>query len=181
MVPEIESHELYVIQLFLHLPVCMPCVCVWWCGPEILWNILLLLLLHRFNGLFSRTTWVSRYHKGKISVDLSETRDDGALGCSGLDDMQTIRTSLQTDNHINTSKKSLNFYRPDALPDAQPTVSKHWRHFLWNIYTRNFFCIVVVAYAVEFWIRVVRQRWRCSKGHQWEGLYSLCTAELFGT
>ena len=30
---------------------------------------------------------------------------------------------LQTDNHTNTS--SLNFYRPDALPDAQPTVSKH--------------------------------------------------------
>jgi len=22
----------------------------------------------------------------------------------------------------------LNFYKPDALPDAQPTVSKHWRH-----------------------------------------------------
>jgi len=37
--------------------------------------------------------------------------------------MQTICTSLQTDNHTNTS--SLNFYRPDALPDAQPTVSKH--------------------------------------------------------
>ena len=36
--------------------------------------------------------------------------------------MQTICTSLQTDNHINTS--SLNFYRLDALPDAQPTVSK---------------------------------------------------------
>ena len=30
-------------------------------------------------------------------------------------------TSLQTDNHTNTS--SLNFYSPDALPDAQPTVS----------------------------------------------------------
>jgi len=39
--------------------------------------------------------------------------------------MQTICTSLQTDNHTNTS--SLSFYRPDALPDAQPTVSKHWR------------------------------------------------------
>jgi len=38
----------------------------------------------------------------------------------------TICTSLQTDNHTNTS--SLNFYRPDALPDAQPVVSKHWRH-----------------------------------------------------
>jgi len=34
--------------------------------------------------------------------------------------MQTICTSLQTDNHINTS--SVNFYRPDALPDAQPSV-----------------------------------------------------------
>ena len=34
--------------------------------------------------------------------------------------MQTICTSLQTDNHTNTS--SLNFYRPDALPDAKPTV-----------------------------------------------------------
>jgi len=40
--------------------------------------------------------------------------------------MQTICTSLQTDNHIKAS--SANFYRPDALPDAQPTVSKHWRH-----------------------------------------------------
>jgi len=37
----------------------------------------------------------------------------------------TICTSLQTDNHTNTP--SLNFYRPDALPDARPTVSKHWR------------------------------------------------------
>jgi len=42
-----------------------------------------------------------------------------------LDNMQTICTSLQTDNDNNTSL--LNFYRPDALPDAQPTVSKHWR------------------------------------------------------
>jgi len=40
-----------------------------------------------------------------------------------LDHMQTICTSLQTDNHTNTS--SLKFYRPDALPHAQPTVSKH--------------------------------------------------------
>ena len=39
--------------------------------------------------------------------------------------MQTICTSLQTDNHTNTT--SLNFYRPDALHDAQRTVSKHWR------------------------------------------------------
>jgi len=36
-----------------------------------------------------------------------------------LDHMQIICTSLQTDNHANTS--SLNIYRPDALPDTQPT------------------------------------------------------------
>jgi len=29
----------------------------------------------------------------------------------------------QSDKHTNTP--SLNFYRPDALPDAQPTVSQH--------------------------------------------------------
>jgi len=37
-----------------------------------------------------------------------------------------VCTSLQTDNHANTSP--LVFYRPDALPVAQPTASKHWRH-----------------------------------------------------
>ena len=35
--------------------------------------------------------------------------------------MQVICTSLQTDNHTSTS--SLNFYRPNALPDARPTNS----------------------------------------------------------
>ena len=38
-----------------------------------------------------------------------------------LDHMQAICTSLQTDNHTNTP--SLNCYRPDALPDAQPTLA----------------------------------------------------------
>jgi len=44
-----------------------------------------------------------------------EARDDGVLGRQWhqLDHMQTICSSLQTDNHTNTS--SLNFYRPDAL------------------------------------------------------------------
>ena len=37
-----------------------------------------------------------------------------------------VCTSLQTDNHASTPP--LSFYRPDALPAAQPTVSKHWRH-----------------------------------------------------
>jgi len=47
------------------------------------------------------------------------------MGCQWhqLDHMQIICISLQTDNHAGTS--SLNFYRRDALPDAQPTVLKH--------------------------------------------------------
>ena len=39
-----------------------------------------------------------------------------------------VCTLLQTDNH--TSTPPLCFYRPDALPAAQPTVSKHWRHVI---------------------------------------------------
>jgi len=67
--------------------------------------LLLLLLLHPFNGLFFRTTWVSRYQKSKTSLDLIEARDDGVWGCEWhqLDNMQTICTFLQTDNHTNTS------------------------------------------------------------------------------
>jgi len=71
------------------------------------------------------TTWVNRYQKDKTSLDLNEAKDDGVWGWQWyqLDHMQTICTSLQTDNHANIS--SLNFYTPGALPDAQPTVSNH--------------------------------------------------------
>jgi len=73
--------------------------------------------------------WVTLYHKGKTSLNLNAGRDDRVLGWQWhqLDHMKTICTLLQTDNHINTP--SLNFYKPDASPDAQPTVSKHRRQF----------------------------------------------------
>jgi len=41
-------------------------------------------LLHPFNGLFSRTAWVSWYQKGKTSLDLNVARDDGVVGFSGI-------------------------------------------------------------------------------------------------
>ena len=47
-------------------------------------------------------------------------------------------TSLQTDNH--TITPSLTFYRPDALPDAQPTASKHWRQNISNLNKRCKVC-----------------------------------------
>jgi len=43
-------------------------------SPQLL---LLLLLLHPFNALFFRTTWVSQYQKGKTSLGLNEARDNG--------------------------------------------------------------------------------------------------------
>jgi len=95
-----------------------PCI---HCAPI----VKLLLLLCPLNGLFSRTTWVSRYQKGKTSLDLYETGDDGvseAVASAGPY-MQTICTSLQTDNNTNTHQSV--FYRPDALPAAKPTAPKH--------------------------------------------------------
>jgi len=76
---------------------------------------------HPFNGPFSGTTRVSRYQKGKTSLDFTEAKDSEWQWYQ-LGHMQ-VCTSLQTDNHTNTSP--LSFYRPDALPATQPTASKH--------------------------------------------------------
>jgi len=46
--------------------------------------LLILLLLHPFNGLFSSTSWVSRYQKGKTALDFNEASDDGVLGRSDI-------------------------------------------------------------------------------------------------
>jgi len=83
--------------------------------------LLLLLLLHPFNGLFySRTTWVGQHRKSKPIWILLEP-EMMVWQWHQLDHMQIICTSLQTDNHASTSP--LCFYRPDALPTAQPTAS----------------------------------------------------------
>ena len=76
---------------------------------------------HPFNGPFSGTTQVSRYQKGKINLDFTEAKDS-EWQWHQLGHMK-VSTSLQTDNH--TSTPPLSFYRPDALPAAQPTASKH--------------------------------------------------------
>jgi len=64
---------------------------------------------------------VSRYQKGKTNLDFTGARDSEwqwhQLGST------QASTLLQTDNHASTPP--LSFYRPDALPAAQPTASKH--------------------------------------------------------
>ena len=76
---------------------------------------------HPFNGPLSGTTQVSRYQKGKTNLDFFEARDS-EWQWHQLGHMQ-VCTLLQTDNHASTPP--LVFYRPDALPAAQPTASKH--------------------------------------------------------
>ena len=77
---------------------------------------------HTLNSPLSGTTQVSRYQKGKTSLDFTGARDS-EWQWHQLGHMQ-VCNSLQTDNHASTPPHSV-FYRPDALPAAQPTVSKH--------------------------------------------------------
>jgi len=66
------------------------------------------------------TTWVGRYQNGKTSLDLNEARDANCFGMQWqrLDNMQTVCTSIQTDNH--TSNPPLSFTgRVPFLPPIQ--------------------------------------------------------------
>jgi len=68
--------------------------------------------------LFSGTTRVSRYQKGKTNLDFTEARDS-EWQWNPLGHMQ-VCISLQTDNHASTPP--LVFYRPNAfLPPNQST------------------------------------------------------------
>ena len=142
-------------------------------------------LLLRYIRPLSRTTWLSRYQKGKTSLHLNKARDYGVLGCSGISwtvckqcapNSRQIITPTPHTHPFNGSLSGTTrasryqkgkpiwillkqetvsgsgiswaicksapcsrqittpaphhsvFYRPDALPAAQPTASKHWRH-----------------------------------------------------
>jgi len=71
---------------------------------------------HPFKGPLSKTTWMSRYQKGKTSLDFTGARNTEWQ-------WHQLGYMLKTDNHASTPPQL--FYRPDALPAAQPTVSKH--------------------------------------------------------
>ena len=78
---------------------------------------------HPFNGPLSGTTWVSRYQIGKTNLDFTGARDSEwqwhQLG---------MRKSAPRSRQITMPAPHHSvFYRPDALPAAQPTASEHWR------------------------------------------------------
>jgi len=75
---------------------------------------------HPFNGPLSGTTQVNRYQKCKTNLEFTEARDSGwqwhQLGHNAGLHLAPDRQPHPT-THV--------FYRPDALPAAQPTASKH--------------------------------------------------------
>ena len=76
------------------------------------------LCLQPFNGLFSRTTWVSRYQIGKTNLDFTGARDS-EWQWHQLGHVQ-VCTSLQTDNHAITPPLC---FLQAGCPSCRPTNS----------------------------------------------------------
>jgi len=76
---------------------------------------------HAFNGPLFGTTQVSRYQTGKANLDLLEQEIVSGSGISWA-----ICKSAPCSRQITIPAPHYSvFYRPDALPAAQPTASKH--------------------------------------------------------
>jgi len=90
----------------------------------------------------SRAAWISWCQIGKTRLDFNEARDDGILGWQWhqLDHMQTICTSLQTDNHHSIFTGRMLFLTPNKLKlldrdsSSQSNLSHHYRnsHAIWD-------------------------------------------------
>ena len=72
----------------------------------------------RLTALFSGSTWVSRYQKGKTNLDFTEA-SDSEWQWHQLGHMQ-VCTSLQTDNHASTPLLS---FLQAGCPSCHPTNS----------------------------------------------------------
>ena len=131
---------------------------------------------HTFNGLFSRTTQVSRYQKGKTNVDFTEARDS-EWQWHQLGHMQ-VCTSLQTDNHASTLPlKFLQAGRPSCHPTNSVKALKaqivqwwtelaHNHHMNTNLYILHQYRLAVQKSIVQYstkhsdWcVRVDQQQW----------------------
>ena len=84
---------------------------------------------HPFNGPLSRTTRVTRYQKGKTNL-----KQETVSGSGGGISWAICKSAPRSRQTTTTAPPPLIFYRPDALPAAQPTASKHWRHISRHLY-----------------------------------------------
>ena len=74
---------------------------------------------HLFNGSLSGTTQVDRYQKGKTSLNYWSTRQWVAVASAG----PYANKLLLAPDREQCQHPPLSFYRPDAIPAAQPTAS----------------------------------------------------------
>ena len=81
-------------------------------------TLLLLLLLHTFNGPLSGTTQVSQYQKGKTNLGFTEVRGSGISWAICKSAHRSRQITMPAPHHSV-------FYRPDALSATRPTLSKH--------------------------------------------------------
>ena len=102
--------------------------------------------LHPFNGLFSRTTWVSRYQKGKTSLDLNEAREDGVSGC-GFINWTMCKWSAPRSTQITTptTHHSTNSVRALKAPLSA---------FITSCFSANDCCL---QYKLSFWQNKIRE------------------------
>jgi len=74
---------------------------------------------HPFNSPLSRTTRVSRYQRGKTQSGFYQSRSGSGISWAICKSAPRSRQTTMPASHHSV------FYRPDALPVAQPTASKH--------------------------------------------------------
>ena len=111
--------------------------------------------------IFSRWTWVSRY-QNVYSLDFAGAKDDrgGGDNCSCKMCKAPVKSSPATNQH------PVFFYRPDALPVAQPTVSEHWREKHWRETQSVALSYLINFYLVEwddgyYLIYIAVSKWKC--------------------
>ena len=124
---------------------------------------------HTFDGPFSGTTRVSRYEKGKtISILLKQKTMSGSgiswAICKSAPSCRQI-TMPATPHSV--------FYRPHALPAAQPTVAKYWRKK--HLYTELFilvgislFVSVQRSWLLETLLSMSTVNWRRLPRNLWQ-------------
>ena len=107
-----------------------------------------------FNGLFSRTTRVRRYQKGKTNLDFTGARDS-EWQWHHLGHMQ-VCTSLQTDNHA--SSPPLCFLQA-GCPSCRPTNSvKALKAQALKAHTTNKNTKNISATKITRWVSIMIRR-----------------------
>ena len=128
----------------------------------------------------------------RTNLDFTEARDS-EWQWHQLGHMQ-VCTLFQTDNRASTPP--LNFYRPDALPAAQPTASEHWRPKHWRpkstegrstglpyLFLNPQVCLPCRVTSIWYWRWLVRTAvlWtsRSRRKLRWESWWKLTAKEWY--